>query len=479
MNEKIISSEQIDTYKTANTGEIDRLLATEAKESKRKIVVLDDDPTGVQTVHDISVYTDWSLDSIRKGFEEENKLFFILTNSRGFTVEQTTKAHLQIADNVDKIATEYDMEYMIISRGDSTLRGHYPLETDLLRKEIYKCQEHTMDGEILCPYFKEGGRFTINNVHYVRYGDELVPAGQTEFAKDETFGYRSSNLCEYIEEKTQGAYKADSCITIPLELLHAADIDAIERKLLDTQGFNKIIVNAICDYDVKVFCIALYRAMAKGKRFMVRCAAALVKAIGNISDKPLLSHDEMVRENSDHGGIIVVGSHTKKTTAQLEELKKRTDIEFMEMNSDLVLLKGALSKEVDRILTWEEMKIKEGKTVCVSTKRALLKVENDTPEQALLRSVEISEALQSCVGHLNITPSFVIAKGGITSSDVGTKALTVKKAKVLGQIQPGIPVWQTGSESRFPGIPYIIFPGNVGEVGTLKNAVDILLKSLK
>ena len=66
-------------------------------------------------------------------------------------------------------------------------------------------------------------------------------------------------------------------------------------------------------------------------------------------------------------------------------------------------------------------------------------------------------------------------KGGITSSDVGTKALAVKKARVLGQIQPGIPVWQTGAESRFPGTPYVIFPGNVGEDGTLKAAAEVLL----
>ncbi len=84
-------------------------------------------------------------------------------------------------------------------------------------------------------------------------------------------------------------------------------------------------------------------------------------------------------------------------------------------------------------------------------------------------------ALQSCVGRLTASPAFVVAKGGITSSDVGVKALRVKCAKVLGQIRPGIPVWQTGAESLFPGTPYIIFPGNVGEVPTLREAVEILL----
>ena len=116
------------------------------------------------------------------------------------------------------------------------------------------------------------------------------------------------------------------------------------------------------------------------------------------------------------------------------------------------------------------------KTVCISTKRQLLRTKSDTPEEMLKRSVRISEALQSCVGDLKCAPAFVVAKGGITSSDVGIKALRVRHARVLGQIQPGIPVWETGEESLFPGIPYIIFPGNVGEEDTLKKVAEILLQ---
>ena len=89
--------------------------------------------------------------------------------------------------------------------------------------------------------------------------------------------------------------------------------------------------------------------------------------------------------------------------------------------------------------------------------------------------MKISDGVQRLVGKLNIMPAFVVAKGGITSSDVGTKALQVRKALVKGQIRPGIPVWQTGEDSRFPKIPYVIFPGNVGEAETLKEAVEILL----
>jgi len=86
-------------------------------------------------------------------------------------------------------------------------------------------------------------------------------------------------------------------------------------------------------------------------------------------------------------------------------------------------------------------------------------------------AIRISDALSSIIAQLKIRPAFIIAKGGITSSDVAIKALRVKKARVIGQIRPGIPVWITGPESKFPGLPYIIFPGNVGDRYTLKDII--------
>ena len=444
------------------------------EKNNKKIVVLDDDPTGVQTVHDISVYTNWEKDTIRQGFDEENNLFYILTNSRGFTAEQTTKAHNEIAAVVDEVAKETGKEYIFISRSDSTLRGHYPLETELLKKNYEANTGKTIDGEILCPFFKEGGRFTIDNVHYVRYGEDLIPANETEFAKDKTFGYSAATMPEYVEEKTKGAYKASDVTCISLEDIHDMNIDKIEEALMAVKDFNKIIVNAVDYADVKVFCVALYRAMAKGKVFMFRTAAAIVKVMGGVTDQPLLSREQMVVKETDNGGIIVVGSHTDKTTKQVEELKKLTDIEFIELDATLVKDDEAFEKEVKRCLDLEETCIKAGKTVCCYTTRALITADTGDKEDELRLSVKISDAVQSLVGRLSVTPSFVIAKGGITSSDVGTKALAVKKANVLGQIKPGIPVWQTGEESKFPMTPYVIFPGNVGEITTLREAVEVL-----
>ena len=469
-----ISAEILNTFKEIDEGYIDKLLNDEIEKNNKKIVVLDDDPTGVQTVHDVSVYTDWSKESIKSGFEEKNKLFYILTNSRGFTIEQTIKAHKEIANTIAEVGRELNKEYIIISRSDSTLRGHYPLETKLL-KDIENQNGKKIDGEILCPFFKEGGRFTINNIHYVKYDNKLVPAGETEFAKDKTFGYTSSNMCEYIEEKTNGEFKKENVTCISLDDIRSLNFDKIEKQLSEVNDFNKVVVNAIDYCDIKVFCIALYRAMAKGKTYMFRTAAAIVKVIGGITNQPLLTKEKMIVKDNKNGGIVVVGSHTKKTTSQLESLKEVDGIEFIEFNSDLVLDEMKFEQEIKRVVSLSEKFISEGTTVVTYTKRKLLVVENDSKEDALIRSVKISDAVQSLVGRLTVEPSFVIAKGGITSSDVGTKALAVKKANVMGQIKPGIPVWQTGDESKFPKTPYVIFPGNVGEISTLKEAVEILM----
>ena len=470
-----LSTDFFQTLPVVDETAIDLLLQKEIAKNHRKFVVLDDDPTGVQTVHDISVFTNWDRASILQGFQEAEPLFYILTNSRGLTQEETTLVHKQIAETVDSVAKELHTDYLFISRSDSTLRGHYPLEPELLRKSYEHYTGKTIHGEILCPFFKEGGRFTIGNVHYVKYGNELVPANETEFAKDSTFGYTAATLPDYIEEKTKGAFAASDVVCISLDDLRSLNLDAIEKQLLSVDHFQKVIVNAVDYVDLKIFCIALYRAMEKEKLFLLRSAASIVKVLGGITDQPLLSRKKMITKDTSAGGVIVIGSHTDKTTQQLEELKKLPDIMFLELNAALVRNTEKFEKEVERCLSLEEQYLKEGKTVCCYTSRALITADTGNKEDELRLSVRISDAVQSLIGQLTVTPSFVIAKGGITSSDVGTKALGVKKARVLGQIRPGIPVWQTGDDSKFPQIPYVIFPGNVGERTTLREAVEILL----
>ena len=469
---KVSKDELFAKIPAVDEAKVDTALNEEREAFDRKIIVLDDDPTGVQTVNGIHVYTDWTEESIAAGFAEENRMFFILTNSRAFQTAQTEEEHRTIAARVAAEARQTGKEFMLISRSDSTLRGHYPLETVTLARTLEESGER-IDGEVLMPFFKEGGRFTIGDVHYVQEGAELTPAGDTEFARDKTFGYTSSDMKEYIEEKTQGAFRAADVVSISLDDLRAVHVDAITEQIMAVTDFRKLIVNAVDYVDVKVFAIAMMRAMKAGKNFLFRTAAAWTKVIGGVADKPLLGRDELVVAGNENGGLIIIGSHVKKTTEQFEKLRELDAVKFVEFNHLLVLDTPRLEAELQRIIRETEDAIRHGMTVAVYTGRK--RFDAGSEEESLRVSVQISDALTSIVRRLSVQPAFLIAKGGITSSDVGTKGLSVRRALVLGQVAPGIPVWQTGAESKFPGMSYIIFPGNVGAVETLRDVVKMLL----
>ena len=439
------------------------------------IVVLDDDPTGVQTVHDINVYTVWDADTVREAFETEDRMFFLLTNSRALPAAETARLHSLIARNIATASIATGRDFLLISRGDSTLRGHWPLETETLRRTLEEKLNRVYDGEILYPFFLEGGRITSGNVHYVMQGDQKVPAGETEFAQDKSFGYHASSLPEWVEEKSQGQFRANDCVCITLDDLRNGRPDTAVEKLCSVKNFGKVIVNSETWQDAYTFAAVVREALAAGKSFLFRTAAAFPKALANVSDRPLLKAEELRTPDNANGGIILIGSHVQKTSKQLEALM-RSDLpmDYIEFNQHRVLEEGGLADEAGNVLKQVEADLSSGRNAVVYTRRERLDLDTDDPDAQLRISTEIADALTGIIGNLRVTPAFIVAKGGITSSDIGTKALKVRKARVLGQIRPGIPVWQTGSESRFPNLPYVIFPGNVGDEADLLRIAETL-----
>ncbi len=475
---KALSLDALEHLPPTDRGAVCHGLAQELARLNRKIIVLDDDPTGTQTVHNVSVYTAWDEETILSGFLEESPLFFLLTNSRAFTEEQTQRVHEQIAVNIALASRKTGKDFLLLSRSDSTLRGHYPLETETLRRVLEAETGKRYQGEVIVPFFQEGGRFTLGNVHYVREGGQLTPAGQTEFAKDRTFGYHASHLGLWCEEKTAGKHRAQDMVYLPLAELRAMDWDRLAERMLQAKGFGKIIVNATDTVDVESFCVALCRALSRGGEYLFRSAAALPKALSGIPDKALLTPEELVAPGESHGGLVIIGSHVAKTTRQLEALRQSAlPMDFIEFDQHLALREGGLEGEVDRVAQEANARILDGRTVVVYTRRDRLDLDGADSERQLLISVRISAALTDVAARLTIRPRFIVAKGGITSSDVGVLALRVRRATVLGQAAPGVPVWKTGPESKFPGIPYVIFPGNVGEDATLRQVVETLLSA--
>lgn len=442
---------------------------------RRKVVVLDDDPTGIQTVHGVFVYTDAGMESIRAGLLGEERVFFILTNSRALGEEETVRMHREIGRKVAAAAEELGVEFLFVSRGDSTLRGHYPAETESLREGL-EGEGGCVDGEVICPFFEEGGRFTAGDVHYVEMGGgRLVPAGETEFAKDSSFGYVSSDLKDWVEEKSGGKVKREDVVSVSLEELREYRIGEVADKLMGVEHFGKVVVNAVSYEDLKVFVIALLEALGRGKYFLFRTAASFVKVLGGMEDRALLEGADLYGNvRSRFGGLVVVGSHVQKTTRQLEVLRKREGLCFLEFSVEGIGDEEKMEAEKRRVLKEAGEQMAAGVSVVIYTGRQVRTAESGKREDNLALSVRISEAVTELVGRMPVTPRFLVAKGGITSSDIGTKALGVKKAFVPGQILAGVPVWVTGEESRFPGIPYVIFPGNVGAEDALLQVVEKL-----
>ena len=441
-----------------------------------KIVVLDDDPTGVQTVHGLSVYTDWHPGTLDLAFAEERSMFFILTNSRSMTAQQTAAVHTELAHNIYAAADRAGLPFLIVSRSDSTLRGHYPLETQVLRKQLEALGHPPFDGEILYPFFLEGGRYTLDDTHYVLEDGQLIPAGQTEFAADRSFGFSSSHLPNWCEEKTGGAILAQDVACITLDDLRAHQGGLALQKLVALHDFGKIVVNSTSYADVAVLCSALLQALDMGRHYIIRGAASVARVLGGIPEQPLLTRERLIQNHCAEGGIVLVGSYVGRTTQQLEALME-SDLAllYIEFDVDTVREDSRLEREIARIMEIVQKEIGEGRSVCVYTSREQAHADSGNPDEQLRLSTRISSAITGIIGNLNRRPAFIIAKGGITSYDVGVRALGVRRATVMGQVRPGVPVWMTGPESRFPSMPYVIFPGNVGSSQTLRDVVEMLL----
>lgn len=246
-------------------------------------------------------------------------------------------------------------------------------QAKMIREKWYNASGEKIHGEIVAPFFLEGGRITMGDVHYVVQKDgEMIPAGETEFAKDKTFSYCASNLREWIEEKTAGKVKAEDVLSFSLEDLRNSRPEEIADRLETVNDFGKVIVNAVCYEDMIAFALGYEMALERGKRFMFRSAAAVPKVLGRITDQPLLTRKDMIREETKAGGLIIAGSHVKKTTDQLNSLlsdPKRMAVEF---NQHLILDHEKMEKEFERVIGLVNWYINEGHTTVVYTRRKRL-----------------------------------------------------------------------------------------------------------
>lgn len=415
-----------------------------------KIIVLDDDPTGSQTVHSCLLLTRWDADTLKVALADASPLFFILTNTRGMDSVCAASVTREVCGNLKIALSSYKGPVLFVSRSDSTLRGHYPVETDVMNEVL-----GPFDATLLTPAFFEGGRITRDSTHYLMVDGQPVPTHETEFARDSVFGYSTSYLPDYIAEKTRGRVAAQQVARLTLADLRSGKagtwLDALQNNRAG-------VVDGETPEDFRVFADAVLKAAASGKRLLFRSAASLLTALAKLPPQPVAAEAFATLVRGGRPGAIFVGSHVAKTTAQLSVLLKERGVVGLPL--DVARLPDDRRAAVSELTASIAHAHAQGLTPVVFTSRTELKFASTAERLAFGEAV--SGTLMDVVKNLPETLGFLISKGGITSNDVLSTGLELTSSRVLGQILPGVTVVQTPASHRLAHMPVIIFPGNVG-----------------
>ncbi|MCW1248945.1 hypothetical protein ODZ83_01830 [Acaricomes phytoseiuli] len=452
-----------------------------------RLIVLDDDPTGAQAVAQLPVLTRWQIPDFQWAFAQGGSAIYVLTNTRSLDPAETERINREIVTNALAAAAQDEApkkkELSFLSRGDSTLRGHFPLETDTIA-EVLSQHGQVTDAVILAPAFPAAGRVTIKGVHYFAQVDELTPIAQTEFAQDATFGFSSSALTDYVEEKTDGRIPASAVTIIDVHTIRSEGAQAVAAILKQSSNGQVVVIDALEDADLSTAALGIHQAHRRGKRFLYRTGPTFVRSlIGQAPPEPLSAADAagLANDRSVRGGLIAVGSHTALTTAQLDRLRTAApalQVATVELELERILdVAGAEYEAYLAGLAREAAGWLGQGNVIISTSRLVRR--GASPEDSLRIAREVSAAMVRLVAGILelVKPRFIIAKGGITSSDIATRALAMHHGWVHGPVLPGtISLWEPrdgiGSE-----IPYIVFPGNVGDAQALATVTEKLSSS--
>jgi uncharacterized protein YgbK (DUF1537 family) len=430
-----------------------------------KIIVLDDDPTGSQTVHSCLLLTRWDVPTLQAALADAAPLFFVLTNTRGMDAARAAAVTREVCENLKAARADYAGPVLFVSRSDSTLRGHYPVETDVMNAVL-----GPFDATLLTPGFFEGGRVTRDSTHYLVVDGKPVPTHETEFARDSVFGYTTAFLPDYVAEKTDGRVAAADVARLTLTDLRKGQAGAWLAALNDNATG---VVDGESPDDYRLFADAVLQAAANGKRLLFRSAASLLTALARLPPQPVAAESFATLVRDGRPGAVVVGSHVAKTTAQLSVLLKERGTIGLPL--DVARLPAERAAVVDELTASITHAHAQGLTPVVFTSRAELQFASTAERLAFGEAV--SGTLMDVVRRLPDTLGFLISKGGITSNDVLSTGLELATSRVLGQILPGVTVVQTPPWHRLPTLPVVIFPGNVGGDGALAEAYRRLAPS--
>lgn len=407
-----------------------------------RTVVLDDDPTGTQSATGVPVLLEYSTDLLAEVLAEATSVY-VQTNSRAITEADAVALMVGVREAALAAGQRLGEEIQFVLRGDSTLRGHVFAES---------AQFATDDSVLLfVPAFPEGGRFTRDGVHYARIDGVDTPAGDTEYADDPVFGFRSSSMTEYVAEKT-----GVPSMHVRLDGVRGGEL---VTTLANAEGGAVVTCDAIDAGDVRLIGDAVRAARAEGRTVVVRCAAPLAADLAGVASDGLLP---LPLVDGPRPTLLVCASHTAGATAQLKLLEPAFGQPVqVQTGAALVDPAEAGTAAADEV----KARLADGGFAMLSSQRERLAEHN-----TLDHGERVMRAITTAVATVRDDVDVVITKGGITSSEVASTGLGVQRAMVLGQVLPGVSVWAiepTPGHSQL----LVVVPGNVGGPDTLQQVL--------
>lgn len=436
--------------------------------------VLDDDPTGSQAVHGVEVVTVLEEEAYGAALAGPAATCFVLTNTRSMEEAAAAETDVLAARGLRAVAERRGTRLQLVSRSDSTLRGHVMAEVMALDSVCRESAGRGYDGVLFAPAFLEAGRLTAGDIHWARVGGRLVRVGETEFAQDAAFGYSASDLRDFLAEKSGGTIRRDEVGSIGLADIRLGGPQRVRELLAGVRGGSWVVVNATEYSDLETVAAGVLMAERAGASFLFRTGPSFVRALAGMGPRaPLRGADIWPAGRPPPGGhgLVVVGSHVGQTSRQLAVLRARGGITAFELDVPAVV-------DGDDVATRTARQVAAAlhdADVLLYTSRAVATSQDGAGSLAIARTV--SAALSQTVrGALAGRPGWVVAKGGITSHDVARHGLGIRRAEVAGQLFPGVisVLRPLDAAAEAIGMPYVVFAGNVGDDGTLADVVAIL-----
>ena len=427
-----------------------------------KIIVIDDDPTGSQSVHDCLLLLNWNYETLLKGLLSNSSLLFVLANTRSLSEKEVEKRLEEICNTLYKVYVENNIQdnLLFVSRGDSTLRGHNFLEPDLINQYL-----GPFDATFHIPAFLEGNRITINGKHFVNG----VPAHKTNFAKDNIFGYETNDLKKLLYKKSKSK----------IELKNIKNLNCIEKySSYELKNFMENLKNnthVIVDIDkfsqLEKFS-ELIRELIKNKKFLFRTAASFLKTISNTKNikKSNFYYSQLRLKNKLNQflpGLIIIGSYTDISTKQLNNLLELNFFKAFEIDVE-EFYKIHLSKNRETlifklkkiILERIRITIKNNFIPIIFTSRKEKIIENNYLQMDFYNS--LSSFIAEIVADMKYEIGYLISKGGITSNTILNSSFNIDYVYLEGQICSGISLVKAKLTNNKNDLPVITFPGNLG-----------------